>query len=94
MTTFQTDVSIDVGEPFVLFVSFHPSSGSFGLNFNGEALDDYAVVNKPPGMAAVKVDVSGSMAVNFLGFTNPGRFDRESDCPWNTRWISIKVTIS
>ncbi len=38
LPTTQTDVSIDVGEPFVLFVSFHPPSGSFSLNFNGESL--------------------------------------------------------
>jgi hypothetical protein len=38
LPTTQTDVSIDVGEPFVLFISFHPPSGSFSLNFNGESL--------------------------------------------------------
>ena len=72
MTPFQTDITIDLGEPFVLFVTFHPSSGSFSLTFNGEALDEYFVVNKVPGMAAVQANVSGSMSVNLLGFTNPG----------------------
>jgi hypothetical protein len=70
------DVSIDVGEPFVLFISFHPSSASYSLNFNGEALDDYAIINKVPGMSIINVTVSGALTVNYIGFTNPGTIHR------------------
>ena len=68
----QLDVAIDVGEPFVLFISFHPSSASYSLNFNGEALDDYAIVNKVPGMSILNVTISGALTVNYIGFTKPG----------------------
>ena len=70
MTT--ADVSIDVGEPFVLFITFHPSSASFSLNFNGEALSDYTIVNKVPGMSILNITVSGALTVNYIGFTKPG----------------------
>lgn len=77
-TTFQLpvtqgDVSIDAGEPFVLFISFHPSSSSFSLNFNGEALDDYSIVNKVPGISIVSATTSGDVVVNYFGFTSPGK---------------------
>jgi hypothetical protein len=70
----QKDVTIDLGEPFVLFITFHSTTCSFSLNFNGEALDDYAIVNKVPGMNIGSASVLGAFAVNYLGFTNPGKF--------------------
>jgi hypothetical protein len=68
----QSDVNIDVSEPLVLFVSYHPNSLSFSLNVNGEAVDDYAIVNKDPGMSIVRATVDGALSVNYFGFTKPG----------------------
>jgi hypothetical protein len=72
MPVIQADVTIDLGEPFVLYITYKPKSGSFGLNFNGEVLDDYTIVNKVPGLNIVNATVSGAVTVNYVGFTKTG----------------------
>jgi len=42
------------------------------LTLNDEVLDDYAIVNKDPNMNLATVTVSGSISVNYFGFTQPG----------------------
>ena len=72
MPVIQADVTIDLGEPFVLYVSYKPNSATFGLNFNGEVLDDYTITNKVPGLNIINATVSGGLRVNLIGFTPPG----------------------
>ena len=64
-------MTIDVGEPFVVFISFDFEKFKFGFIFNNEELDKYEI---PRGdfVNLEKVTIEGDMTVNFVGFTNPG----------------------
>ena len=70
--TLQREISIDLGEPFVLFIRFDPTGFSFGLNFNGEDLDPVEVKRKEFGVVFATVNVSGDLSVNYFGFTKSG----------------------
>jgi hypothetical protein len=67
----EAEITIDVGEPFVLFISFNLENFKFGFIFNNEELDKYEI---PRGdfVNLEKVTSEGDMTVNFVGFTNPG----------------------
>ena len=69
----QLDISIDLGEPFILFVGFNPTEFSFGFNFNGEDSDPLVIKNKPFGFGFSSVNVSVAMTINYVGFADPGK---------------------
>ena len=72
------DVSIDVGEPFVLSVSFDATLLKFGLTFNNEELDPLIMKSKE-FFTFQNVNTSGAFSVNYVGFTKSGNFQEDNE---------------
>ena len=71
MQNIEAEVTIDVGEPFVLFVSFE--NFKFGFKFNNDELEKYEIPRND-FVNLEEVISEGDMTVNFVGFTNPGKY--------------------
>ena len=69
MQRIEAEVTIDVGEPFVLFISFE--NFKFGFKFNNDELEKYEIPRND-FVNLEEVISEGDMTVNFVGFTNPG----------------------
>ncbi len=72
----QRDVRVDVGEPFVMLVSFDATFFKFPFTFNNEELDPLIFKSKE-FVTFQYVNVSGALSVNYVGFTKAGQFLHE-----------------
>ena len=65
-------MSVDLGEPFVVFVNLDAKKVKFSFKFNKEELDSYLV---PISYADIwDIHLSGDMELNFVGFADPGKY--------------------
>ncbi len=62
---------MDIGEPFLLFVTFKPRGVKFNFQFSGEDLEEPYVI-PVPYIEPMKAILSGSVTVNYFGFTKTG----------------------
>ena len=67
----QRDVNTDLGDPFILSISFDPILFQFGFIFDKEELDPL-VIKSREFFTLENVNVSGALSVNYLGFTKSG----------------------
>lgn len=67
----EFEISLDVGEPFILFISHDWKKVEFAFNFNKEDLGKYTLPES--FVENYKIKVEGDMSVNYVGFTNPGK---------------------
>ncbi len=61
----------DLGDPFIMSISFDPILFQFGFVFDKEELDPL-VIKSREFFTLENVNVSGAFSVNYLGFTKSG----------------------
>ena len=57
--TVETEISIDLGEPFLLYVSYDPSKVKFEFIFNKEELEDNYNINSVSFIDILEVTIDG-----------------------------------
>ena len=67
----EAEISIDLGEPFVMSVSYDPKNVKFEITFNKDKLDKYTIAGVS-FLEILEVAIIGDMTVNFVGFINEG----------------------
>ncbi len=65
----EQEISVDLGEHFILYVHFNPKSVKFYFTLSGESLEPFSIPE--PYIQPYRVRAEGDLTINYLGFTDP-----------------------